>query len=307
MIPEKLVECVPNVSEGRDPEKIEQLAQAVRQIEGVALLDVDADADHHRSVITFAGAPEAALEAACALAARAVALIDLNEHRGEHPRMGALDVLPFVPLRGMSLEACVELARRAGERIARELNVPVYLYEAAATRPERENLARIRQGQFEGFFEKIQRPEWAPDFGPTRVHPTAGVTAVGARPPLIAFNVNLNTSDLEIARRIAQAVRHSSGGLRYVKALGFALEERGIVQVSMNMTHYERTPLFRALELIRREADRYGVAVVGSEIVGLVPQAALLEAAAFYLQLEAFDPDQVLEERLQRAFARVSP
>lgn len=298
-----VIECVPNVSEGRDEATLDYIAGAVCARDGVALLDVDRDADHHRAVITFAGAPEPVAEAAYELARRAVERIDLTAHRGEHPRMGALDVLPFVPLKGASIDDCVSLAQRVGERIATELSVPVYLYEAAATRPERANLAVIRKGQFEGFAEKIQQPDWAPDCGERRVHPTAGVTAVGARPPLIAFNVDLGTDELEVAKRIAQAVRHSSGGLRHVKALGFALEARGIVQVSMNMTDFSATPLCRALELIRREAAGHGVSILNSEIVGLVPQAALLDAAAYYLQLAGFQRDQVLEERLAQAFS----
>jgi len=294
----KLVESVPNISEGRDKRKIEAIVAAVRAIQGVALLDVDPDPDHNRTVITFVGQPEAVEEAILRLVGKAVELIDLRQHRGEHPRMGAVDVIPFVPIRGVTMEECIELSRRVGEQIWSSFEVPVYLYERSATRPERRDLAEIRKGEFEGFSTKIQEPKWAPDFGERRVHPTAGVVAVGARPPLIAFNVNLGTSDLEVAKKIAKAVRGSSGGLRYVKALGFALEERGIVQVSMNMTDYEKTPLFRALELIKREAARYGVPVVGSEVVGLVPQKALNMVAEFYLQLEDFKEGQILENRI---------
>ncbi|HIC96501.1 TPA: glutamate formimidoyltransferase [Candidatus Bipolaricaulota bacterium] len=297
----KLIEAVPNISEGRDREKIEAIAAQVETIRGVALLDVDPDPDHNRTVITFVGPPEGVEEAAIRLTAKAIELIDLNKHRGEHPRMGAVDVLPFVPLRGATMAECVGLARRVGQKISEELKVPVYLYAEAATRPERQDLANIRRGEFEGFPAKIQEPEWAPDFGERRVHPTAGVMAVGARPPLIAYNVNLGTSDLGIAKRIARAVRGTHGGLRYVKALAFELKERGIVQVSMNMTDYRKTPLHRAFELIKREAQRYGVPVVGSEIVGLVPQEALNMAAEYYLQLEGFRPEMVLEERIARA------
>ncbi|MGQ9734803.1 MAG: glutamate formimidoyltransferase [Candidatus Bipolaricaulia bacterium] len=268
----------------------------------MALLDVDPDPDHNRTVITFAGPPEAIEEAALRLTARAVELIDLNKHHGEHPRMGAVDVLPFVPLREATMAECVELAKRVGKRINEEFKIPVYLYAEAATRAERQDLANIRKGEFEGFPAKILEPDWAPDFGERRVHPTAGVMAVGARPPLIAYNVNLGTSDLEIGKKIAQAVRFSSGGLRYVKALAFELKERGLVQVSMNMTDYRKTPLHRAFELIKREAARYGVPVVGSEIVGLVPQEALNMAAEYYLQLENFRPELIiLEERLAQA------
>ncbi|MGQ9478168.1 MAG: glutamate formimidoyltransferase [Candidatus Bipolaricaulia bacterium] len=298
----KLIEAVPNISEGRDREKIEAIVAEVRAIRGVALLDVDPDPDHNRTVITFAGPPEAIEEAALRLTARAVELIDLNKHHGEHPRMGAVDVLPFVPLREATMAECVELAKRVGKRINEEFKIPVYLYAEAATRAERQDLANIRKGEFEGFPAKILEPDWAPDFGERRVHPTAGVMAVGARPPLIAYNVNLGTSDLEIGKKIAQAVRFSSGGLRYVKALAFELKERGLVQVSMNMTDYRKTPLHRAFELIKREAARYGVPVVGSEIVGLVPQEALNMAAEYYLQLEDFRPELIiLEERLAQA------
>ncbi|MCR4405245.1 MAG: glutamate formimidoyltransferase [Candidatus Acetothermia bacterium] len=301
----KLIEAVPNISEGRDREKIEAIVAAVRAVRGAALLDVDPDPDHNRTVITFAGPLEAVEEAALRLTAKAVELIDLSNHRGEHPRMGAVDVLPFVPLRGATMAECVELARRVGQRISEEFKVPVYLYAEAATRPERQDLANIRRGEFEGFPAKIQEPEWAPDFGERRVHPTAGVMAVGARPPLIAYNVNLGTNDLEVAKRIAQAVRGSSGGLRYVKALAFELEERGLVQVSMNLVDYRKTPLHRAFELVKREAARYGVPVVGSEIVGLVPQEALNMAAEYYLQLEHFRSEMILEERLAQALGEV--
>jgi glutamate formiminotransferase/formiminotetrahydrofolate cyclodeaminase len=295
----QLVECVPNFSEGRRKDVVDRIAEAIRQAGGVKVLDVQMDGDHNRSVITFVGSPAAVERAAFAAVKRAAELIDMEQHRGEHPRMGATDVLPFVPIAGVTMEDCVAIARRVGQRIGEELGIPVYLYEAAATRPDRQNLADVRRGEYEGLKEAIQTdPDRAPDFGPRRLG-RAGATAVGARPPLIAYNVNLGTDDIEIARRIARAVRHSSGGLRYVKALGFELAERGIVQVSMNMTNYEKTPLFRVFEMIRREAQRYGVPVVGSEIVGLTPAAALIDAADFYLQLEDFDPQrQVLEHRL---------
>jgi glutamate formiminotransferase len=296
----KLIESVTNISEGRDKEKIEEIASQVESVEGVALLDLDSDPDHHRTVISFVGWPEAVEEAVVCLLAKATELIDLREHRGEHPRMGAVDVIPLVPIRGSTMEECIALSKRVGRRISEEFGIPVYLYERSATRPERRDLAAIRKGQFEGFFAKIKEPDWAPDFGERRVHPTAGVVAVGARPPLIAYNVNLGTSDLKVAKQIAKAVRYRSGGLRYVKALGFTLEERGIVQVSMNMTDYEKTSLFHAFELIKREAERYGVPVVGSEIVGLTPQRALNMVADFYLQLEDFSEDQILENRIAK-------
>jgi glutamate formiminotransferase len=298
----QIVECIPNFSEGRSPEVMDQIVGAIRSVTGVVLLDRESDADHNRSVVTFVAPPGAAVDAAIAGARKAAELIDLNRHSGEHPRMGATDVIPFVPISGVTMDDCVALARACGERMWNELGVPVYLYEKAATRPDRENLAAVRKGQFEGIRDEIATKESRrPDFGEARVHPTAGITAVGARPALIAYNVNLGTSDVEVANKIARAVRHLSGGLRYVKALGFELKDRGIVQVSMNMVNYEGTPLFRAFEMIKREAERYGVAVVGSEIVGLVPQHALNAVADFYLQLENFSEDQILEHRLQAA------
>jgi glutamate formiminotransferase/formiminotetrahydrofolate cyclodeaminase len=298
----QIVECIPNFSEGRDEAKVEQLVVAIRSVPGVVMLDREMDASHHRSVLTFAGEPEAVLEAAFRAAQKAVELIDLNTHSGEHPRMGAIDVLPFVPIKGVSMEHCVELARRAGERIARELKVPVYLYEKAATRPDRVNLADVRRGEFEGLRQEIEiNPARQPDFGEAKIHPTAGAVAVGARPPLIAYNVNLATTDLSIAKKIAKAVRGRDGGLQYVKALGFELKERGQVQVSMNLVNYEGSPIFRAFEMVKREAERYGVAVASSEIVGLVPQAALNACSEFYLRLENFSDNQVLETRLQAA------
>lgn len=293
-----LIESVPNISEGRDHSKIEAIVAAVRSTPGALLLDVDPDADHNRTVITVAGEPAPVETAILNLVAKAVALIDLTKHTGEHPRMGAVDVIPFVPLRGVTKNECIELARRVGQTIWERFKVPVYLYEEAATRPERRDLAYIRKGEFENFFAKIQEPEWAPDFGERIVHPTAGVSAVGVRPPLIAFNVNLGTNNLEIAQQIAKAVRGSNGGLRYVKALGFALKERGIVQVSMNLTNFHKTPISQVFELIMCEARRWGVPVVGSEIVGLVPQAALVQVAEHFLRLEKFHPSQVLENRL---------
>jgi glutamate formiminotransferase len=297
-----IVECIPNFSEGRRSDVIDQIVDAIKSTSGAVLLDRESDPDHNRSVITFVASPEVVVDAAIAGAKKAAELIDLNKHTGEHPRMGATDVIPFVPISGVTMEDCVALARACGERMWSELGIPVYLYEKAATRPERENLANVRKGQFEGIREEIATNDArVPDFGERRVHPTAGVTAVGARPPLIAYNVNLATADIEIANKIARAVRHQSGGLRYVKALGFALKDRGIVQVSMNMVNFEGTPLFRAFEMIKREAERHGVAVVGSEIVGLVPQRALNAVADFYLQLENFSESQILEQRLAAA------
>jgi glutamate formiminotransferase / formiminotetrahydrofolate cyclodeaminase len=298
----KIVECIPNFSEGRRPEIIEQIIKAIQQVKGAVLLDYESDPNHNRSVVTLVAPPEVVVDAAIAGAKKAAELIDLNTHKGEHPRMGATDVIPFVPIAGVTMDDCIGLARACGERLFRECGIPVYLYEKAASRPERENLAAVRKGQFEGIRDEIAVKESRrPDFGDAAVHPTAGITAVGARPPLIAYNVNLGTSNIEIANKIARAVRHLSGGLRYVKALGFELSDRGIVQVSMNMVNFEGTPLFRAFEMIKREAERYGVPVMGSEIVGLVPQKALNEASDFYLQLENFSDNQILEHRLVAA------
>ncbi|HWP42095.1 MAG TPA: glutamate formimidoyltransferase [Blastocatellia bacterium] len=298
----KIVECIPNFSEGRRAEVVDKIVAAIKASPGAVLLDRESDPNHNRSVITFVATPDRVVDAAIAAAKTAAELIDLNKHKGEHPRMGATDVIPFVPIAGVGMDECVALARNCGERLWRELSIPVYLYEKAATRPERENLANVRKGQFEGIRDEIATNEARrPDFGEARVHPTAGITAVGARHPLIAYNVNLGTADVEIANRIARAVRYQTGGLRYVKALGFELKDRGIVQVSMNMVNYEGTPLFRAFEMIKREAERFGVPVVGSEIVGLVPQQALNAVADFYLQLENFSQDQILEQRLQAA------
>ncbi|MBC7098895.1 glutamate formimidoyltransferase [Candidatus Bipolaricaulota bacterium] len=298
---ERLIESVPNVSEGRNKEAIAAIAEAIRQVDRARLLDVDPDPDHNRTVYTLVGEPEGVLAAILAMFEVAISRIDLRTHRGQHPRMGAVDVVPLVPVQGVTMEDCVELSRRLGAEIWNRFRVPVYLYEESATRPERRDLAQIRKGEFEGFPEKIKDPEWAPDFGEPEVHPTAGVTAVGAREFLIAFNVNLGTSDLKVAKAIARAVRGSSGGLRYVKALGFELGGRGIVQVSMNLTNYKKTPIPRVLELVRREAARYGVPVVGTEIVGMVPQAALDQVVEYYLSLERFSPEMVLERRIQAA------
>src|SRR5258708_10325280 len=281
---------------------MDEMVAVIKSVPGAVLVDYESDPNHNRSVVTFVGAPERVVDAAIAAAKKAVELIDLNKHTGEHPRMGSTDVIPFVPISGVTMDECVALARACGERMWSELGIPVYLYEKAATRPDRENLAAVRKGQFEGIRDDIANNEARrPDFGEPRVHPSAGITAIGARPPLVAYNVNLGTSDIEIANKIARAVRHQSGGLRYVKALGFELKDRGILQVSMNMVNYEGTPLFRAFEMIKREAERHGVAIVGSEIVGLVPQRALNSVADFYLQLEKFSEDQILNHRLAGA------
>ncbi|MFL6228532.1 MAG: glutamate formimidoyltransferase [Pyrinomonadaceae bacterium] len=299
---EKIVECVPNFSEGRRPETLARLVAAVDSVGGVAVLDTHADADHNRSVITFVGEPRAVVEAAVRAARAAVELIDLRQHTGQHPRAGALDVLPFVPVRGVTLEDCIALAHEAGERIWNELKVPVYFYESAARKPDRVNLENVRRKGFEQLREEIgTAPEREPDVGDARVHESAGATIVGARSFLIAYNVNLRTTDQQIARRVAAAVRGRDGGLRYLKALGFALPERGLTQVSMNLVRFERTELHHAFEAVRREAERWGVSVAGSEIVGLIPQAALDRAAEYALRLENFSPDVVLENRIAAA------
>lgn len=302
---ERIVECVPNFSEGRRPDVIARLVAAVDSVAGVAVLGTHVDADHNRSVITFVGEPQAVVEAALRAAGVAVELIDLREHAGQHPRVGVLDVLPFVPVRGVTLEDCIALAHEAGERLWDELTVPVYFYESAARKPDRVNLEDVRRKGFEQLREEIATmPEREPDVGEARVHESAGATVVGARSFLIAYNVNLNTSDQKIARRVAAAVRGRDGGLRYLKALGFALPERGLTQVSMNLVRFERTTLHHAFEAVKREAARWGVSVAGSEIVGLVPQAALDRAADYFLRVENFSPELVLENRIAAALAR---
>ncbi|PYS93494.1 MAG: glutamate formimidoyltransferase [Acidobacteria bacterium] len=301
----RIVECVPNFSEGRRPEVVARLVAEIESVAGAVVLDTHSDADHNRSVITFVAEPEAAVAAAVRVAALACELIDLREHAGAHPRVGALDVLPFVPVRGVNLADCVQFAHEAGKRIARELDVPVYFYEAAALRPDRVNLEDVRRKGFEQLRAEIGvNPERAPDVGTARVHESAGACIVGARPFLIAYNVNLNTQDVSIARRIARVVRGRDGGLRYLKALGFALPERGLTQVSMNLVRFEQTALHHAFEAVRREAARWGVNVIGSEIVGLIPQAALDRSAEYFLQLENFTPELVLENRIAEAVSR---
>jgi len=297
---DKLVECVPNVSEGRKQEVVEELGEAVRRVQDVVLLDAGSDEAHNRSVFTMVGKPDGIEEAVLALFEAAVPRIDLRQHQGEHPRMGVVDVVPVVPVRGVSMGECVELSKRLGKAIWERFEVPVYLYEESASAPERRNLATVRKGEFEGFAEKIKQEGWGPDFGERRVHPSAGVCAVGAREFLIAYNVNLGTSDLEVAKDIAKAVRGSSGGFRYVKALGVDLSDRGLVQVSMNLTNYKKSPIPRVLECIRQEAARRGVPVVGTEIVGLVPQAALDAVVQYYTVLKDFRPEMVLERRVQQ-------
>jgi glutamate formiminotransferase len=291
-----MIECIPNFSEGHRREVIDAIATAIADVRGASVLDIHADADHHRSVITFAGTADAVAEAAFQAVRRAAALIDMDQHRGQHPRIGATDVLPFVPLAGSTLADCVALARAVGRRIGEELGIPVYLYEAAATRPDRIALPNLRRGEYEGLREAIERdPDRAPDFGPARLG-SAGATIVGARMPLIAFNIYLNTADVQIAKRIAKAVRGSSGGLRGVRALGLLVNGRA--QVSMNLIDYQTTPLHRAVELVASEAAAYGASIVESELVGLIPEDALLDTARFYLRLHSMQNDQVLERRL---------
>lgn len=295
----QIVQCVPNISEGRRMEVVEEVLNAVRQIPGVVLLDSKPDADHNRTVITFIGELEPVKEAAFRLTAKAVELIDMEKQTGEHPRIGAVDVVPFVPIQGITMPECVEAAKEVAKRIADELGVPTYLYAEAAQRPERANLAHIRKGQYEVLKVEIANPERHPDFGSAKMHPTAGATVVGARMPLVAFNVNLATDQKWIADNIAKAVRESSGGFKNVKGMGVLLEDRGQVQVSMNLENYLKTPIYRVFETIKREAARYGVAVVGSEVIGLVPQQALVDVAEWYLQVEDFKSEQVLENRLR--------
>lgn len=292
------MECVPNFSEGRNLEKIEKIVGSFRAKPGVKLLDYSNDEDHNRLVVTVVGEPEALKEAVLEAIGRAVELIDLNQHTGQHPRMGAVDVVPFIPVKGCTMEEAVALSKEVGELVAASYHLPVFLYEKSASAPYRENLAAIRKGEFEGMAEKIKQPEWKPDFGPAERHPTAGTVAIGARMPLVAYNVNLGTDKLEIASDIAKKIRFIGGGLRFCKAMGVELKDRGIVQVSINMTDYTRTALYRAFELVRIEARRYGVSVVGSEIIGLVPMAALIDTASYYLGLEGFSMDQVLETRV---------
>ena len=295
----KIIESVPNISEGRNTEVIEACVDQIRNTPGCTLLDYSSDASHNRTVITYMGSPEACEEASVKLAKKAVELIDLTKHVGEHPRMGCVDVMPFIPIKEATTEDCIELSKRVGERIAAEADLPVFLYESSASAPHRENLAKIRKGQFEGMAEKVKEAEWIPDFGGQRIHPTGGVVAVGARPPLIAFNVNLNTSDVEIANKIAKVVRRSSGGFDAVKGMGVMLEDRNIAQVSMNMTDFTKTPLYRVVEVIKAEAARWGVTVIGTEIIGLCPMKALFDSVEYYLQIENFNADvQVIENHL---------
>jgi glutamate formiminotransferase len=295
-----IIECIPNVSEGKRPDVVQSFVKTVRGVSGVRLLDASSDPSHNRSVLTMAGDAAPLKAAVLALFGTATGSIDLREHRGEHPRLGAVDVVPFVPIDGVTMAECVALARETAAEVAARFEIPVFLYEEAATQTTRRNLEDIRRGEFEGLAAKMASPEWTPDFGPARPHPTAGATVIGARMPLIAYNINLATDRLDVAKRIASAIRHSSGGFRFVKAMGIALQDRPIVQVSINLTDYEKTPIHRVFDAVRREAERHGVTVIESEIIGLTPQAALISAAEHYLQLERFSSSQILENRLRQ-------
>jgi len=294
-----IIECIPNVSEGRRPEIVDAIAAAVRAVPGVRLLDYSSDSSHNRSVFTLAGDAAPLKAAMLALYEQAVSAIDLRTHQGEHPRLGAVDVVPLVPIEGVTMSECVALAKDLAQEVGSRFGIPTFLYEEASTNPARKNLEDIRRGEYEGLAAKMKTPGWTPDYGPPEPHPSAGASVIGARMPLIAYNINLNTDRLDVAKKIAAAVRHSSGGLRYVKAAGFMLEDRGIAQVSMNLTNYQKTPMYRVFEMVKREAARYGVSILESEIVGLVPSAALVGAAEFYLQLERFGESQVLENKLR--------
>ena len=296
---DKIIECVPNFSEGRDLQKLEKILDCFRGREGVKLLDYTSDKDHNRSVVTVIGEPEPLRDAMVDAIGKAVELIDMTVHQGQHPRMGCVDVVPFIPIRNVTIEDADRIAKETAALAAEKFGQPFFLYEKSASAPHRENLADVRRGQFEGMAEKmLDQAKWKPDFGPATIHPTGGVTAIGARMPLIAYNINLDTSNLEIAKKIANAIRHVAGGFRYCKAMGVMLEDRNVAQVSMNLTDYTKTPIYRVFETVKMEARRYGVNVLGSEVVGLVPQQALVDCAEYYLQIEDFSGEQVLESRL---------
>ncbi len=294
----EIVETIINISEGQRKEVVDYVVDAVRKTPGCFLLDFSSDTDHNRTVITFIGTRDTLRVAVLDLFKRALEKIDLRQHKGEHPRMGAVDVVPFVPIRGVTVEDLVKYSKSLAEEIAKTFALPIYLYEESQANAERKNLAKIRKGEFEGLAEKMKQPDWKPDYGPATPHVSAGATVLGCRPPLIAFNVNLGTNNLDIANKIAKAVRGSSGGLMAVKGMGVELKERNIVQVSMNMVDYKKSPLFRVFEMIKGEAERYGVPVVGSEIIGMVPQDALFEVAEYYLRCENYKPDCVLENKI---------
>ncbi len=295
----KMVECVPNFSEGRDLEKIHRIIAPFLSTEGVKLLGTAPDRDHNRVVVTVIGEPEAVGRSVVEAIGTAIREIDMNTQRGEHPRLGSTDVVPFIPIRDMSMEEAVQLSKKVAAEVAERYGLPIYLYEKAAARPDRENLAVIRKGEYEGLKEKMTQPAWKPDFGPDIPHPTAGAVVIGARTPLIAFNINLNTTDLAIANRIAKCIRHSSGGFRCCKAMGVNLAEKGIVQVSINMTDYATTPLHRVFETVQLEAERSGVSIAGSEVIGFAPMEALVDAASYFLRLDGFTSEQILESHFR--------
>lgn len=295
----KIIESIPNISEGRNSEIIEACVDQVRNTSGCTLLNYSSDPSHNRTVITYMGSPQGCEEASVKLAKKAIELIDLTKHKGEHPRMGCVDVIPFVPIKEVTMEECVELSKKVGQRVAKEADLPVFLYEKSASAPHRENLAKVRKGQFEGMSDKVKDPQWIPDFGGQRINATGGAVCVGARPPLIAYNINLGTDRLEMADKIARTIRKAGGGLDCVKAMGVFLEERNIAQVSINMTDFNVTPLFRVNELVKAEAARWGISVIGTELIGLTPMKALFDAAEYYLQIEEFDDKvQVIENHL---------
>lgn len=295
----KIIECVPNFSEGQNEAVINGLVSVAKSVGGVTLLDHSSDASHNRSVFTLVGDEEGIQEVAFQLVKYASENIDMTKHHGEHPRMGATDVVPFIPIKDSSVEECIDISKKVAKRINDELDIPIFLYEDSASTPSRKNLAKVRKGQFEGMPEKLKEEEWAPDFGERKIHPTAGITAVGARMPLVAFNVNLDTDDITIANKIAKIIRASGGGFKYAKGIGVMLEDRNIAQVSMNMVNFEGTPLYRTFETIRMEAKRYGVNIIGSEIIGLTPAKAMIDCAEYYLQVEDFDySKQILENHL---------
>jgi len=294
----QIVECIPNFSEGRDLAKIEKIVKPFKNKKGVKLLGYERDEDYNRLVVTVIGEPDLVRSAVIEAMGKAIKVIDMRKHKGQHPRMGAIDVVPFVPIKNFTIEEAVFLSKEVAKIAEKKYKLPIFLYEKSATSPNRENLSKIRKGEFEGMAEKIKQPEWKPDYGPAKIHPTAGVTAVGARVPLVAYNINLGTNNLEIANNIARSIRHINGGLSYCKAMGVELKERGIVQVSINMTDFTKTPLYRAFELVKIEAKRYGVNIIGSEIVGFAPMEALVNTAVYYLGLEKFSTEQILEARM---------
>lgn len=294
----KIIESVPNISEARRPDVLDKIIRSIQGIPDTRVLDIKPDLDHNRTVISLAGSGEGLKQQLLKLYEICLQEIDLRQHHGEHPRAGAVDVTPFIPIKNTNMDECVQLAKDLGKEVSERFSIPVYLYEFAASTEARRDLANIRKGEFEGFSDKIHKSEWRPDFGPSEIHPSFGVTVIGARMPLIAFNVNLGTSDVQIANKIAKAVRHSSGGLRFVKAMGVMLQDRNVAQVSMNLTDYKKTPVYRAVEMVRREAARYGVNVIGTELIGLIPAEAIYDAADYYLQMENFQASQILENKL---------